>query len=209
MMPSSSWLLGIWVCCLLSSCSVMSDSLWPHRLQYTRLPCSSLSPAVCSNSLPLSQWCHPTISSSVIPFFFLQSFPASGSFPLSQLSASRGQRIGVSASTSVLPMNIQDWFPLGLTGLISFLSKGLSRVFSSTTVYDRPIIRRQDIEARNSDFIQKTEHPWRRQASTLEYQILECQFLLRVEEVRQKVKRPLLLLLSTKLYPTLLWFHGL
>ena len=156
MMPSGSWLWGIWVCYLLFSCSVMSDSLWPHGLQYTRLPCSSLSPAVCSNSLPLSQWCHPTISSSVVPFSScLQSFPASGSFPLSQLFTSHGQRIGVSASTSVLPMNIRDWFPLGLTGLISFLSKGLSRVFSSTTVYDRPIIGRQGIEARNSDFIGK------------------------------------------------------
>ena len=118
---------------LLSSHSVMSDSLWPHGLQHARLPCPSSSPRVCSNSYPSSWWCHPTISSSVIPFSFcLQFFPASGSFPMSQLFASGGQSVGVSASASILPMNIQDWFPLGLTGLISSLSKGLSRVFSST-----------------------------------------------------------------------------
>ena len=124
MMPSGSWLWGIWVCYLLFSCSVMSDSLWPHGLQYTRLPCSSLSPAVCSNSLPLSQWCHPTISSSVVPFSScLQSFPASGSFLKNQLLAPSGPRVGASASATVLPINIQGWFPLGLTGLISLLSK--------------------------------------------------------------------------------------
>ena len=114
--------------------SVMSDSLWPHGLQHSRLPCPSATPRSCSNSFPLSWWCHPTISSSVIPFpSCLQSVPASGSFPMSQFFTSGGQSIGVSASTSVLPMNIQDWFPLGLTGLISLQSKGLSRVFSSTT----------------------------------------------------------------------------
>ena len=97
-----------------SSCSVVSDSLWPQGLQHARLPYPSLSPEVCSNSHPLSQWCHPTISSSVVPFSFrLQSFPASGSFPMSQFFASGGQSIG--ASASVLPMNIQDWFPLGWT----------------------------------------------------------------------------------------------
>ena len=100
-----------------------------HVLQHTRLPCPSLSPGVCSNSCPLSQWCHPTISSSVAPFSSCpQSFPASGSFPISQLFASAGQSIGASALASVLPMNIQDWSPLGLTGLISLQSKGLSRV---------------------------------------------------------------------------------
>ena len=88
----------------------------------------------CSNSCPVSRWCHPTISSSVIPFSHLQSFPAWGSFPMSQFSVSGGQSIRASASASVLPMNIQDWFALGLTGLISLLSKGLSRVFSNTTV---------------------------------------------------------------------------
>ena len=99
---------------------VVSNSLQPHGLQHARLLCPSLSPQVCSNSCPLSQWCHPTISSSVIPFSsHLQPFPASGSFPMSQLLTSGGQSIGVSASTSVLPMNIQGWFPLGRTGWIS------------------------------------------------------------------------------------------
>ena len=115
--------------------SVVSDSLWPHGLQHTRPPCSSSSPRVCSNSCPLSQWCHPTISSSVIPFSScLQSFPASESFPMSRLFASGGQSIRASASASVLPMNTQDWSPLGWTGLVSLQSKGLSRVFSNTTV---------------------------------------------------------------------------
>jgi len=119
----------------LFSHSVLSDSLWLRGLQHVRLPCPSPSPRACSNSCPLSRWCHPTVSSSVIPFSFcLQSFPASGSFQMSQLFASRGQSIGASASVSVLPMNIQDWFPLGLTGLISLESKGPSRVFSNTTV---------------------------------------------------------------------------
>ena len=117
------------------SCSVVSDSLRLHGLQHARPPCPSLAPGVYSNSCPLSRWCHPTISSSVIPFSScLQSFPASGSFPMSQFFATGGQTIGVSASTSVLPMNIQDWFPLGWTGWISLQSKGLSRVFSNTTV---------------------------------------------------------------------------
>ena len=96
--------------------------------------CQSITTRACSNSCPSSRWCHPTISSSVIPFSCLQSFPASGSFPMSQFFASGGQSIGALASGSVLPMNIQDWFPLGLTGLISFQSKGLPRVFSNTTV---------------------------------------------------------------------------
>ena len=107
----------------------MSDSLQAHRLQHARLPCPSLSPGVCSNSCPWSHWCHPTISSSVVPFSScLQSFPAPGSFPMSQLFTSGGQSIGASASASVLPVNIQGWFPLGLIGLISLQSKGLSRV---------------------------------------------------------------------------------
>ena len=117
------------------SCSVMSDSLRPHGLQLARLPCPSPTPGVYSHSCPLSQWCHPTIPSSVVPFSScLQSFPASGSFPMSQFFESGGQSIGTSASALVLPINIQDWFPLGLTGLISLQSKGLSRVFSNTTV---------------------------------------------------------------------------
>ena len=115
--------------------SVVSDSLWPHEPQHTRPPYPSPTPRVYPNPCPLSRWCHPTISSSVIPFSFCpQSFPASGSFQMSQLFASDGQSIGVSASTSVLPMNTQDWSPLGWTGWISLQSKGLSRVFSNTTV---------------------------------------------------------------------------
>ena len=116
--------------------SVMSNSLWPHGLQHTRLPCPSQTPGVFSNSYPLSRWCYPTISSSVVPFSSsLQSFPASGSFPVSPFFASGGQSIRVSASASVLPMTSQDWFPLGWTGWISLQSKGLSRVFSNTTVW--------------------------------------------------------------------------
>ena len=112
----------------------MSDSLWPHGLQHARLACPSPTPGACSNSCPSSWWYHPTISSSVVPFSScLQSFPASGSFPMSQFFASGGQSIGGSASASVLPMNIQDWFPLGLTGLISLPSKRLSRVFFNIT----------------------------------------------------------------------------
>ena len=117
------------------SCSVMSDSLQPHGLQHARLPCPSPTPGACSNSCPSSWWCHPTISSSVLPFSSCpQSFPASGSFPMSQFFASGGQSIEASASVSVLPMNIQDWSPLGWTGWISLQSKELSRVFSNPTV---------------------------------------------------------------------------
>ena len=115
--------------------SVMSDSLRPHEPQHTRPPCPSPTPGVYSDSCPLSPWCHPVISSSVIPFSSrLQSFPASGSSQMSQFFASGSQSIGISTSASVLPMNIQDWFPLGWTGWISLQSKGLSRVFSNTTV---------------------------------------------------------------------------
>ena len=114
---------------------VVSDSLRPHELQHARPPCLSPTPGVYPNSCPLNPWCHPTISSSVVPFSsHLQSFPASGSFPMSQLFAWGGQSIGVSASTSVLPMNTQDWSPLEWTGWISLQSKGLSRVFSNTKI---------------------------------------------------------------------------
>ena len=117
------------------SCSVVSDSLRPHGLQHARPPCPSPTPGVYSNSCPLSRWCHPNISSSVVPFSsHIQSFLASGSFQLSQFFISGGQSIRVSPSAPVLPMNIQDWFPLGWTGWISLQSKGLSRVFSNTTV---------------------------------------------------------------------------
>ena len=115
--------------------SVVSDSMRPYESQQARPPCPPQIPGVYSNSCPLSRWCHPAISSSVIPFFSCpQSLPASGSFPLSQLFSWGGQGIGVSASTSVLPINTQDWFPLEWTGWISLQSKGLSRVFSNTTV---------------------------------------------------------------------------
>ena len=115
--------------------SVVSDSLRPHGLQHARPPCLSVTPRVCSNLCPLSWWCHPTILSSVVPFFsHLQSFPGSGSFQMSQFFTSGGQSIGVSASAWVLPVTIQDWFPLGWTGWISLQSKGPLRVFSNITV---------------------------------------------------------------------------
>ena len=120
---------------LLFSHSVVSGSLRPHGLQHARLPCPSPSPRDCSNSCPLSWWCHPTILSSVVPSSScLQSFPASGSFPTSWFFISGGQIIGVSTWASVLPMNIQDWFPFGWNGWISLQAKRLSRVFSNTTV---------------------------------------------------------------------------
>ena len=113
----------------------VSDSLKPHGLQHARLPCPSPTPRACSNSCPPSWWCYPIISFSVVPFSScLQSFPTSGSFLMHQFFASVGPSIGTSASASVLPVTIQDWFPSGWTGLISLLSKGLSRVFSNTTV---------------------------------------------------------------------------
>ena len=124
---------------LSSRCSVVSNSLESHGLQHTRLPCPTLSARVCSDSGPPSRWCHPTVLSSVAPFSSCpQSFPTSGSFPMSRLFASGGQSSGDSASASVPPMNIQGWFPLGLTSLISLLSKGLLRVFYNLKA---PILR--------------------------------------------------------------------
>ena len=121
--------------------SVVSDSLQPHEPQLSRPPCPAPTPGVYPNSCPLNRWCHPTISSSVIPFSScLQSFPTSGFFQMSQFFTSRGQSIGVSASTSVLPMNTQDRSPLGWTGWISLQSKGLSRVFSNTTVQKHQLV---------------------------------------------------------------------
>ena len=145
------------------SCSVVSDSLWPHELQHTRPPCPSPTPGVHPNSCPLSQWCHPTISSSVVPFSSCpQSFPASGSLPMSQLFTSGGQSIGVSASASVVAVNTRDWSPLGWTGWISLQSKGLSRVFSNTTVQ-----KHQFIGAQLSFFIVPLSHPYMTTGKTI------------------------------------------
>ena len=136
--------------------SIVSDSFRPHESQHTRHPCPSPTPRVYPNLCPLSQWCHLNIPSSVIPFSScLQSFPASGSFPMSQLLASGGQNIGVSALASVLPMNTQDWFPLGWTGCISLQSKGLSRVFSNTTVQKHQFFNTQLSSQSNSHI-----HTW-------------------------------------------------
>ena len=133
----------------------MSNSLQPCGQQHSRPPCLSPSPGACSNSCLLSQWCHPTISSSVALFSFcLQSFPALRSFPMSQLFASGSQSVGVSASASVLPMNIQDWFPSGWTGLISWQSKGLSRVFSNTTVWKHQFLQC------SAFFMVQSSHPY-------------------------------------------------
>ena len=139
--------------------SVIS-SLWLHRLQHTRHPCPSPTPRACSNSCPSSQWCHPTISSSVIPFSScLQSCPASESFPMSQFFTSGGQSTGVSVWASVLPMNIQDWFPLGWTGLISLQSKGLSRVFSNTMVQKHQFFQSCNSKFHFSNHIVKLNFP--------------------------------------------------
>ena len=136
--------------------SVVSYSLRPHGLQHARLPCPSPTARAHSNSCPSSRWCHPTISSSLIPFFFyLQSFLASGSFPMSQCFASDGQSIGASALASVLPMIIQDWYPLGWTGWISLQSKGLSGVFSNTTVQKHQFFSAQLSSQSNSHI-----HTW-------------------------------------------------
>ena len=142
--------------------SVTSDSLRPRELQHTRLPRPSPTPRACSNSCPSSQWCHPTISTSVIPFSScIQSFPASRSFPMSQFFTSGGQSIGASALASVLPMSIQDWFPLGWIGLISLQSKGLSRVFFNITVQSPSILHR------SSFFMVQLSHPYMTTGKTI------------------------------------------
>ena len=136
--------------------SVISDSMRPHESQHARPPCPSPTPKVLPNSCPSSRWCHPVISSSVVPFSSCpQSLPASGSFPMSQLLAWVGQSIGVSALASVLPMNTQDWFPLGWTGWISLKSKGLSGVFSNTTVQKHQFFGAQPSSQSNSHI-----HTW-------------------------------------------------
>ena len=124
----------MYICSVQFSCSVVSDCLQSHGLQHTRPPCPSPTPGACSNSCLSSRWCHPTISSYIVPFFCLQSFPSSGSFPVSQFFASRGQSIGVPASASDLPMNIQDWFALRWTGLISCSPRD-AQEFSPTTQF--------------------------------------------------------------------------
>ena len=150
------------------SCSVKSDSLWPCGLKHTRFPCLSLTPGACSSSCPSSQWCHPTNSSPVVPFSScLQSFPASGPFPKSQFFASGGQSIRVSASTSVVPMNIQDSFLLGWTGWISFQSKGLSRVFPNTIVQKHQFFSSQVFFWSNSHI-----HTWLLEKTALTRQTL-------------------------------------
>ena len=143
-------------CSVQFSRSVVSNSLRPHESQHARPPCPSPAPRVHSKSCPLSQWCHPTISSSVVRFSCPQSLPASGSFPVSQLLAWGGQSIGVSASASVLPMNTQDWSPLGWTDWISLQSKGLSRVFSNTTVQKHQFFSTQLSSQSNSHI----KHNW-------------------------------------------------
>ena len=144
--------------------SVVSDSLRPHELQHARPPCPSPTPKVHPNPCPLNRWCHSTISSSVIPFSSCpQSFPASGFFPMSHLFASGGQSIAVSTSTSVLPMNTQDWSPLGWTGWISLQSKGLSRVFSNTTVQQHQFFSAQLSSQSNSHihtWLLEKPYPW-------------------------------------------------
>ena len=144
--------------------SVVSDSLWPYEPQHSRPSCPSPTPRVYLNSCPLSWWCHPTISSSVVSFSSCpQSFPASGSFQMSQLFTSSGQSIGVSVSTSVLPMNTQDWSPLGLTGWISSQSKELSRVFSNTTVQKYQFFGTQLSLQSNSHihtWLREKPYPW-------------------------------------------------
>ena len=145
-----------WFSSVQFSRSVVSDSLWPCESQHARPPCPSQTPGVYSNPCPSSQWCHPAISSSVIPFSSCsQSLPASGSFPMRQLFAWGGQSTGVSASASVFPMTIQGWFSLGLTGWISFQSKGLLRVFSNITVQKHQFFSSQLSSQSNSHI-----HTW-------------------------------------------------
>ena len=169
----------------------MSDILRPHGLQYTRLPCSSLSPGVCSNSFPMSKWCHPTMSSSIAPFLCSQSFPASGSFSMSWLFALGDRSIRVSASASVLPMNTQSWFPLGLTGLISLQSKGLSRVFFSTTIWKHQFFNTQPSLLFNSHICTwLLEKPWLYVGSLFFYSLKHTHKLLLALNISYLVLEP-------------------
>ena len=146
---------------LLLSCQVMFNSLQPYELQHTRRPCPSPSPWACSDLCPLSQWCHPTVLLSVVPFSSCPQYPASGSFPVYRLFTSSGPSIGASASASVLPVNIQGWFPLGLTDWISLLYKALSRVFSNTTVQKTSILQRSAL------FRVQISHPYMTTGKTI------------------------------------------
>ena len=150
-----TWACGQPLSSVQFSHSVMSDSLWPHGLQLAGVPCPSQTPGAYSTLYPLGQWYHPAISSSFVPFSCYQSFPVSESFQMSHFFTSGGQSIGVWSSTSVLPMNIQDWFPLGWTGWISLLSKGLSRVLSNTTVQ-----KHQFFSAQLSLWSNSHNHTW-------------------------------------------------
>ena len=163
-MDRGAWWARIQFSSVQFSLSVVSDSLWSHEPQHARPSSPSPAPRVHPNPCPLSWWCHPTISSSVVPFSScLQSFPASGSFPMSQLFTSGGQSIGVSASTSVLPMNTQDWSPLAWTGWISLLSKGLLRVFSKKKKKSSPTPQFKSINSSALSFLYSltlTSMPW-------------------------------------------------
>ena len=146
--------------------SVVSDCLWPHESQHTRHPCPSPAPRVCPNSCPSSRWCHPAISSSVVPFSSCpQSLPASGSFPMSQHFAWSGQSIGVSALASILPVNTQDWSPLGWTGWTSLQSKGLSRVFSNTTIQKHQFFSTQ-LSSQSNSVVQLIHDHWKNHSHT-------------------------------------------
>ena len=162
----------------------MSNSLQLHELQHARPPCPSPTPGDYPNSCPLSRWCHPTISSSVVPFSSCpQSFPVSGSFQMSQFFASGGQSIGVSASTSVLPMNTQDWSPLGHTGWISLQSKGLSRVFSNTTVQKHQFFSTAAASKSLLSCPTLWPHPWDSPGKNTG---VDCHFLLQCRKVKSE-----------------------
>ena len=160
-----NWVFFWWAGPSFSSVSSVTQScptLWPQGLQHARLPCLSSTPRVCSDSCPSCQRCHPTISSSVTHFSYLQYFPSSGSFPISQFFTSGGQSIGASASASILPMNIQDWFPLGRTGWICLQSKGFSRVFSNTMVQKHQFFG-------SAFFIVQLSHPYMTTGKTIPF----------------------------------------
>ena len=179
----------------------MSNSLWSHGLQHAGLPCLTLSPRICLNSCPLSWWCHQKVASSVAPFFSCpRSFPASGSFQMSQFFASGGQSIGASASASVLPMTIQGWFPLGLVGLISLLSKGLSKVFTSTTVQ-----KNQSIGAQSSLWSNSHIHTWPLETIALTRQTFTCKAMSLLFNMLSRLVKAFL---SRSKHPLISWLQS-